>query len=274
MPRIPKQFYSALNRFMVLNRDEQARERARRNIRSRLKVATEPDPDRRCLGDLRLSRLRWYLNSMGFQRSADQMNFHEHFIQAVLPLIYGDEWDQNSVRVMREFGITELKSEVLCMTPRRFGKSWAIAMFVLAMMLAVPGIKLAVFSPGSRASGSLMKLVQKFMRNIPDAMRRDLGGNKERIYIAAREMAEGVGRGSKIANALQNAADTSELACFPSSKKGTCVVVCVCVCARLYVSVSARQWWWWWRKTKKDRSAGSASISISIGGGECVDAIQ
>jgi hypothetical protein len=219
-PRKPDQLIGAMEQFINSHNREQAQERARRCIRSRLDVASEPNPNAYCLGDQRLRKLRYYLNNMGLQRSPDQINFHAHFEQAILPLIYGDEWNQHSTRVMRELAITELKTEVLCMTPRRFGKSWAIAMFVLAAMLAVPGIKLAVFSPGSRASSSLMKLVLKFAKSIPGAAQRLCGGNKERLFIAARERAEGQGVQSNFSKDLQTQADTSELSCFPSSTKG------------------------------------------------------
>jgi hypothetical protein len=216
----PLAYASALSLFQSEFNEEQAQERSRRRIRTRERVITEPNPNKQCMGDLRLLKLRWYLSNTGFSRSADQVNFHEHFIQACLPLIFGDEWDKNSVRVMKQFKITELKSEVLCMTPRRFGKSWAIAMFVIAMMLAVPGVKLAVFSPGKRASDSLMKLVLKFSNNIKGARARIIGANTEHLYIAARELGDGIGMMTQVAKNMQSQADTSELSCFPSSKKG------------------------------------------------------
>lgn len=220
LPIRPSVFCDALTSFRDDFAKTQQQEKERRRIRGRDDVATNPTSTVGSLGDERLKKLRYYLNNTGFDRSADQILFHEHFIQACLPLIYGVDWDRNSVRVMEEFDIVELKSEVLCMTPRRFGKSFAVAMFVASMMLAVPGIKQAVFSPGKRASTSLMKLVMKFLKNIPGALKRIAGQSDERLYVSARELADGVGVMSQHAKDLHTAADTSELCCFPSSTKG------------------------------------------------------
>lgn len=219
-PVMPTTYIDSIELFLAEFTKDQANEKERRHIRSRGDVAMDPDATVRCVGDERCSLLAYYLNSMGYERSVDQMMFHEHFLQAVLPLLYGDEWDRNSARVMADHDIKTLMTEVLCMTPRRFGKSFAVAMFVLALMLARPGIKLAVFSPGKRASNSLMKLVLKFAKNIPGAERRIAGESEERLYISARELAEGVGKMSQFAKGLRNSSDTSELCCFPSSTKG------------------------------------------------------
>lgn len=219
-PATPCVYADVLSAFNVDINKEQTDETARRRIRSRADVMMNTEVVTVSLGDERLKKLRYYLNNCGFERSEDQKDFHHHFTIAVLPLIYGEEWDRVSVRVMAEFGITELKTEVLCMTPRRFGKSFAVAMFMASVALAVPGSEQAVFSPGKRASNSLMKLVLKFMKHIPGAERRIAGGNDERLYIAARELADGVGVMSLHAKGLHTAADTSKISCFPSSPKG------------------------------------------------------
>ena len=35
--------------------------------------------------------------------------FHRHFTNSVLPKLYGKEWNENSVRVMRERQIKEIR---------------------------------------------------------------------------------------------------------------------------------------------------------------------
>lgn len=70
-------------------------------------------------GDNRLRTLRYLLNNMGIIRSADQVQFHDAFIKACLPLVYGpQEWETQSVAVLVEFGLKSIQSEVLIMTPR------------------------------------------------------------------------------------------------------------------------------------------------------------
>lgn len=98
-----------------------------------------------CTGDMRLRNIRHTLNHLGIIRSADQIQFHEAFLQACLPKIYGSDWDLHSLRVMREFDIKRIRYEVLAMTPRRWGKTWSVATFVLALLLNVPGIKICIF---------------------------------------------------------------------------------------------------------------------------------
>ena len=73
-----------------------------------------------CAGDLRLRKILNTLNSLGIVRSVDQCVFHDAFLQACLPKIYGSDWNSNSVRVMREFNLKEIRYETLVMTPRRY----------------------------------------------------------------------------------------------------------------------------------------------------------
>jgi hypothetical protein len=71
-------------------------------------------------GDMRLRNINKTLNNLGVIRSADQILFHESFVAACLPHIYGPEdWSAHSVRVMQEHQMTDIKYEVLAMTPRR-----------------------------------------------------------------------------------------------------------------------------------------------------------
>jgi hypothetical protein len=136
-------------------------------VRDRDEVYLDADANKGCEGDLRLNRLNYYLNNLGVQRSPDQQLFHKHFTRAVLPKIYGTEqWNQESVRVMRSLNIKRIRYEVTAITPRRWGKTWSVALFVLALMLSCPGIRVCVFSTGKRASGSLMEIMLQFMVSV------------------------------------------------------------------------------------------------------------
>lgn len=149
-------------------------------LRDRDEVCINPDTHKGCPGDLRLNRLNYYLNNLGVQRSPDQQLFHKHFTRAVLPKIYGaEEWNRESVRVMMGLKITKIRYEVTAITPRRWGKTWSVALFVLALMLAVPGIRVCVFSTGKRASGSLMEIMLQFMGNVDGLKDRIVKQNQE-----------------------------------------------------------------------------------------------
>jgi len=49
-------------------------------------------------GDIRLANVRKTLNNCGVIRSDDQIKFHDAFIMATLPKIYGENWTTDSVR--------------------------------------------------------------------------------------------------------------------------------------------------------------------------------
>lgn len=93
-------------------------------------------------------------------------------------------------------------------------------MFVLAIMLCVPGIRLCVFSTGKRASGSLMEIVLTFLLKIPGAKNRIVKQNQENLYIAEHELGEGIGQHSGMAQSLHSDGSTSKLFSFPSSVAG------------------------------------------------------
>lgn len=118
-------------------------------------------------GDARVERMFRHLDAFGATRTATQKHFHFWFMQSLLPTIFGAEWDSAAVRVLDSFGITQIRTEVMIMTPRRFGKTWSVAMFVVAALLNIPGIKIVIFSTGKRASNSLMETALKFMSAIP-----------------------------------------------------------------------------------------------------------
>ena len=183
---------------------------------------------RRCKGDEKIDLIREYWGLMckpppnGGQkltRSVHQRQFHQAFLQAVLPHIYGSEWPDHYERVLKEFGIPCIRPEVMVCTPRRLGKSIAIAMFNCGLLLACPGIRIATFSTGSRASGALMGEIVKLLQLIPGGRERVLKRNQEQLFLAAT--ATGVTAGSARARALGDGPDVSKLYSFPGSTTGT-----------------------------------------------------
>ena len=162
-----------------------------KQVRERDEVYMDPQPNRGNAGDLRLQKLQWWLNNLGVLRSPDQQLFHVHFTNACLPKIYGEFWNESCVRVMASRGIKKIQNEVLATTPRRWGKTWSVALFVLALMLACPGIRVCVFSTGKRASGSLMEIMLQFLGNVPSLRGRVAKQNQEELYIAANALQQG-----------------------------------------------------------------------------------
>jgi hypothetical protein len=86
----------------------------------------------------------------GWQRSAMQKNFHRNFMQAVCLHLYRDDPDIDMGKIMKMNQFDNLKQQVLCLTPRRFGKTTSVAMFVAAYCLTVPRSEQCIFSTGRR----------------------------------------------------------------------------------------------------------------------------
>jgi hypothetical protein len=134
-------------------------------------------------GRERLAKVRHALNSYGLERSDMQKQFHEDMIGACARLIFKDDLEAELDDLLLELGVDELHSEFMAITPRRFGKTYSVAMFVVAMMFAVEGLEQAIFSTGRRASQKLLELVYRFLCKIPGMRESILKHNVETIWI-------------------------------------------------------------------------------------------
>lgn len=101
---------------------------------------------------LKLKELLDYIpkSYKGWQRSAMQKMFHRNFTQAVCLHLYRDDPDIDMGKIMKMNQFDNLKQQVLCLTPRRFGKTTSVAMFVAAYCLTVPRSEQCIFSTGRR----------------------------------------------------------------------------------------------------------------------------
>lgn len=190
----------------------------RKRITTRVDVAMDDkDAVGDCAGDRRLAEIKKWLSKFSKIRSPEQKLFHDKFMISCLPHIYGDDWEANRVRVMEELGITKIDFELLITTPRRFGKSYSVAMFVAALLVCVPGIRINVFSTGKRASGNLMELVQMFIAKVPGATERIVKKNEEQLFIAASALLSGGSANSAEAAQKRISDDTAKLFSYPST---------------------------------------------------------
>ena len=90
------------------------------------RLAYSVDPQRnnyRNSGDERLAHIMRDLDRFGVVRTDTQKLFHFWFTQSVLELIYDNEWDSSATRVLATMGLERTWTEVMAMTPRRFGKT-------------------------------------------------------------------------------------------------------------------------------------------------------
>jgi hypothetical protein len=116
-------------------------------------------------------------------RSFHQRVFHRHMTIATLPLIFRGEWQTQSEAIKQRLKISEkVLQQVVISTPRRYGKSFAVAMFVAACLYAIPGFSIVVFSVAQRQSDMLMNHIRSFFDTLP--------GAKERYKVKNAELFE------------------------------------------------------------------------------------
>lgn len=133
-----------------------------------------------CKGDWKLREILRLLDAQGVVRTDDQITFHNVMVRGLFPLIYGDEWANESERVMNEFGITTIDPRVLIFARRRLGKTWSICLIENALLLTLESFVSVVISTGGRISSKLRETCRLLMNNIP--------GASDRVYISGEAM--------------------------------------------------------------------------------------
>lgn len=91
------------------------------------------------IGDQRLKNILNLLNRIderGYERSANQVRFHEAFLSASGRCIYKEEWEVHRRAIMARNGWTSNSSEILVSTPRRFGKTFRYFLLLLNVLIA------------------------------------------------------------------------------------------------------------------------------------------
>ena len=126
-----------------------------------------------------LQKLLTRIDQRGFERSAQQLEFHVAFMKAAARVIYRGSWETERPAIMKRYGWETSNSEVLISTPRRFGKTFScarcpchahartlttrvrlgsIAIFCACLALSF-GLEIVVFSPARRASRKLLERI-------------------------------------------------------------------------------------------------------------------
>lgn len=142
------------------------------------------DRTREVPGDLAIQKLHYYLDSFGMERTNSQKMFHRAFLGATLAHIYGtNDFERHRTRILAQNDMEDPSFEVLVVTPRRWGKTTSVAMFVAALLLSVPDMWVSVFSTGQRASSSLLEQVCKMICHVPQGSGRILRRNQEQVFI-------------------------------------------------------------------------------------------
>lgn len=122
-------------------------------------------------------------NFPGLQRSKVQKQLHLGMVGSILQRVFCNESDAEMKMAQVAYKIKSSKQQFMAITPRRFGKTTAVAMFCAAFALAVPGSVTAIFSTGRRASNLLLQQIKSMLISIPGAEAKIVSSNVETIHL-------------------------------------------------------------------------------------------
>lgn len=112
------------------------------------------------MGDALVARVRSiFYHGFGLKWSEVQTRIFEAFLFTCLPLIYGEEWQENKTRVLEEWDKQKAYYYTLVNMARRNGKTFSVSGSAAALLLAVPHVKIAIFSTCQRTSQMMMSEV-------------------------------------------------------------------------------------------------------------------
>jgi hypothetical protein len=197
--------------------EEEQRKKSRDlELHPREKLCTEQwRSSRRTQGEEMYENIISDLNSLGLKRTEYQKQFHTAAMHACLFHIFGEDFEKLRDPLMKKYNLESLPNEVLAIMPRRYGKSTMVAMFAAVMLMRIPGIQIAIFSTGRRASSALMAKIVKFVRALPGGNARIVSKNNEDLYVATTAV---VNKSSK--SEAKDAESTSHLMSFPANAAG------------------------------------------------------
>jgi len=112
-------------------------------------------------GDQRWERIKdIFLNGLDVEKWSEvQIKIFYAFAFCCLPLIYGDEWEQNKSRILDEWNETAAYYYALVNMARRNGKTFVTSGFAAAFFLAME-VKIAIFSTCKRTSQMMLEAVK------------------------------------------------------------------------------------------------------------------
>jgi hypothetical protein len=131
----------------------------------------------------RLDRLMRFLDGFGLVRSKGQRGLHTAMVGVMMTKIFEGESDAEMRTAMEKHKIDSNNQQLMCITPRRFGKTTAVAMFCAALAIAVPGVVISIFSTARRASSLLLQQIKGFLQQIPGASAKIASSNVETIVV-------------------------------------------------------------------------------------------
>lgn len=196
------------------------------------RIVNESIATSECNGDELLDNIReCFFHGLGIKWGEDQVRVFNAFVFSCLPLIYGEQWGENKARVLDSWpeDLNGKKKDKECpytvvSMARRNGKTFVTSGTVVAMLLCIPGIKVAIFSTCKRTSQMMMSaavdMMEKAFELGTHANRQDFQQVMKNTESIIFEGPDGTKR---------------VLGCFPGSVRVSFnfLFVCVCACVRV-----------------------------------------
>lgn len=138
-------------------------------------------------GDKVMKTIWEALNGFNWKPAPHQIKFHRSMLMSMVPLIYGDDWENYAENIRQSLRLEEgekIKQQVVISTPRRYGKTVSVAMFCAALLYALPGHQIACFSPFGRQSDLFTDMVYKFFIQLPNGIGMVAKKNNEKLITS------------------------------------------------------------------------------------------
>jgi branched-subunit amino acid transport protein len=140
--------------------------------------------------------------------------------------VFKEEWAEVKEQVFAMFGITAIQTECLARTARRMGKTASVAMFCVAVLENVPGIKICIFSTGQRASSALMTEIKRLLKKVPNGTDRIVKETQEELRFAPAA----VGNSKAEKRAAELSDDVAVLYSYPGGTTSQCAYTYFSLC--------------------------------------------
>jgi len=93
-----------------------------------------------------------------YEFSEDQNEFLNEFIKASFTKIFKpDELLRNLEKLQERFNFSILYQFILLTAPRKVGKTFIIAVYMVILLCLFPNAKISIFSPGQNSSGRILE---------------------------------------------------------------------------------------------------------------------
>lgn len=163
------------------------------------------------IGFKRISTFRKLINSIpNNELHESQFMFTDAWFKSVLPHFFSEEWENNSDELSAEFGLDDRSLYTLTIAPRRWGKTRGVCIFIFAVLIAIPGIKITVYASVKRYAEEIKRQVMRFFQ-LTDRERFVVGDCPEKLFIGEAPLSAGSGRLSAKAKEACDKTTTSVL---------------------------------------------------------------